>query len=144
VPCSDPQDGAKALPVVLWHGMGDSCCAAGGMGAVKQLIEDELGGCRGGRWGCHTATHTSPADRPLACERARPSAPARRGGSRAGTGPFYLALQPWPWRAVRAPTHPPPPPDTVSGVFVHSIATGEGEYHDIWSSFMGNVNAQVR
>ncbi|KIZ02205.1 palmitoyl-protein thioesterase [Monoraphidium neglectum] len=65
------KDGAKALPVVLWHGMGDSCCAAGGMGAVKQLIEDEL------------------------------------------------------------------------GVFVHSIATGEGEYHDIWSSFMGNVNAQV-
>jgi hypothetical protein len=28
-------------------------------------------------------------------------------------------------------------------VFVHSIATGEGEYKDIWSSFMGNVNAQV-
>lgn len=64
-------DGAKALPVVLWHGMGDSCCAAGGMGAVKQAIEDKL------------------------------------------------------------------------GVFVHSIATGDGEYHDIWSSFMGNVNEQV-
>jgi len=29
------------------------------------------------------------------------------------------------------------------GVFVHSIATGEGEYRDIWSSFMGNVNSQV-
>lgn len=68
-PRADPA--AKPLPVVLWHGMGDSCCAAGGMGAVKQLIEDEL------------------------------------------------------------------------GVFVHSIATGETEYKDVWSSFMGNVNSQV-
>jgi len=29
------------------------------------------------------------------------------------------------------------------GVFVYSIATGQGEYQDIWSSFYGNVNAQV-
>lgn len=65
------KDESKALPVVLWHGMGDSCCAAGGMGAIKEMIENEL------------------------------------------------------------------------GVFVHSIATGEGEYKDIWSSFMGNVNSQV-
>lgn len=32
-----------ALPVVLWHGMGDSCCSMGSMGAVKKLIEDRLG-----------------------------------------------------------------------------------------------------
>ncbi|GBF88133.1 hypothetical protein Rsub_00845 [Raphidocelis subcapitata] len=65
-------DGERGgLPVVLWHGMGDSCCAAGSMGAVRAAIEEEL------------------------------------------------------------------------GVFVHSVATGDGEYHDIWSSFMGNVNAQV-
>lgn len=30
------------------------------------------------------------------------------------------------------------------GVFVHSIATGSGEYGDVWSSFFGNVNDQVR
>lgn len=60
-----------ALPVVLWHGMGDSCCSMGSMGAVKKLIEDRL------------------------------------------------------------------------GVFVHSIATGAGEYGDVWSSFYGNVNKQV-
>lgn len=31
----------------------------------------------------------------------------------------------------------------TAGVFVHSIATGEGEYWDIWSSFFGNINDQV-
>jgi hypothetical protein len=31
-----------------------------------------------------------------------------------------------------------------AGVFVHSIATGAGEYQDVWSSFYGNVNQQVR
>ena len=31
----------------------------------------------------------------------------------------------------------------TAGVFVHSVATGDGEYHDIWSSFMGSVNDQV-
>eukprot|EP00879_Flechtneria_rotunda_P001889 GHRR01002061.1.p1 GENE.GHRR01002061.1~~GHRR01002061.1.p1 ORF type:complete len:340 (+),score=89.70 GHRR01002061.1:195-1214(+) len=61
----------SALPVVLWHGMGDSCCSMGSIGSIKKLIEDKL------------------------------------------------------------------------GVFVHSIATGEGEYADIWSSFHGNVNYQV-
>lgn len=59
------------LPVVMWHGMGDSCCSLGSIGSVAKAIEDEL------------------------------------------------------------------------GVFVYSIATGEGEYKDIWSSFYGNVNAQV-
>ena len=32
------------LPVVLWHGMGDSCCASYSLGAVKQFIQDTLGG----------------------------------------------------------------------------------------------------
>jgi palmitoyl-protein thioesterase len=31
------------LPVVLWHGMGDSCCSLGSIGSVKKLIEDNLG-----------------------------------------------------------------------------------------------------
>ena len=31
------------LPVVLWHGMGDSCCASGSIGALKSLIEEKLG-----------------------------------------------------------------------------------------------------
>merc|ERR1712078_433518 len=34
---------SSALPVVLWHGMGDSCCDPHSMGRVKTLIEDELG-----------------------------------------------------------------------------------------------------
>jgi palmitoyl-protein thioesterase len=59
------------LPVVLWHGMGDSCCSMGSVGSIAKVIEDEL------------------------------------------------------------------------GVLVYSIATGEGEYKDVWSSFYGNVNAQV-
>lgn len=30
-------------PVVIWHGMGDSCCSQHSIGAVKTLIEDTLG-----------------------------------------------------------------------------------------------------
>lgn len=33
----------KPLPVVLWHGMGDSCCAPWSIGALKKTIEDKLG-----------------------------------------------------------------------------------------------------
>lgn len=31
-------------PVVIWHGMGDSCCNPFSMGAVKKMIEDEVPG----------------------------------------------------------------------------------------------------
>ena len=34
---------ASPLPVVLWHGMGDSCCDKKSVGGLKKLIEDELG-----------------------------------------------------------------------------------------------------
>lgn len=61
----------KPLPVVLWHGMGDSCCMLGSIGGVAKFLESRL------------------------------------------------------------------------GVFVHSIATGEGELKDVASSFYGNVNDQV-
>lgn len=59
------------LPVVLWHGMGDSCCSSSSIGAVKQLIEETL------------------------------------------------------------------------GVFVYSIATGNSESADVWSSYFGDLNDQV-
>jgi hypothetical protein len=29
----------KPVPVVIWHGMGDSCCNAGSMGRIKDVIE---------------------------------------------------------------------------------------------------------
>jgi len=32
------------VPVVIWHGMGDSCCNPASMGRIKQVIEDETGG----------------------------------------------------------------------------------------------------
>ncbi|EFJ40725.1 hypothetical protein VOLCADRAFT_84379 [Volvox carteri f. nagariensis] len=32
-----------SLPVVLWHGMGDSCCSPFSIGAVAKLIEAKLG-----------------------------------------------------------------------------------------------------
>lgn len=41
---STSTDNAAPLPVVLWHGMGDSCCASYSMGAIKSLIEDKLPG----------------------------------------------------------------------------------------------------
>jgi palmitoyl-protein thioesterase len=37
-------DNATALPVVLWHGMGDSCCNPLSMGSIKKLIEKQLPG----------------------------------------------------------------------------------------------------
>lgn len=62
----------RQLPVVLWHGMGDSCCNNRSIGAVRRRIQEVLG-----------------------------------------------------------------------GVFVHSIATGEGGPADSESTIFGNVNAQV-
>ncbi len=35
---------AAATPVVLWHGMGDSCCNPLSMGAIKKLIEKNITG----------------------------------------------------------------------------------------------------
>ena len=33
----------SSLPVVLWHGLGDSCCASHSIGYVANLISDSLG-----------------------------------------------------------------------------------------------------
>ena len=35
---------ADPVPVVLWHGMGDTCCNPQSMGYIKKLIEDQVGG----------------------------------------------------------------------------------------------------
>ena len=35
---------SSPLPVVIWHGMGDSCCNPLSMGAIKRLIEAEAPG----------------------------------------------------------------------------------------------------
>ncbi|XP_075867904.1 palmitoyl-protein thioesterase 1 [Nelusetta ayraudi] len=32
------------IPLVLWHGMGDSCCNPLSMGAIKKMIEEEISG----------------------------------------------------------------------------------------------------
>ena len=36
--------GNRTLPVVIWHGMGDSCCNKRSIGAVRNLIERALPG----------------------------------------------------------------------------------------------------
>lgn len=36
--------GNRTLPVVLWHGMGDSCCNVHSIGAVRDRIERALPG----------------------------------------------------------------------------------------------------
>lgn len=45
---SQKYDGKKKhnLPLVMWHGMGDSCCTVGGLGSIKRAVEDELGELR--------------------------------------------------------------------------------------------------
>ena len=61
------------LPVVMWHGMGDWCCGAESMGAVRQRIEQALPGSTG-------LTHRAypcPAHR-------RPSSSSRAPPRRAG------------------------------------------------------------
>ena len=34
----------ESLPVVIWHGMGDSCCNPLSMGKIKEVIEGETNG----------------------------------------------------------------------------------------------------
>ena len=35
---------ASNTPVVIWHGMGDSCCNPLSMGSIKSLIEKNISG----------------------------------------------------------------------------------------------------
>ncbi|CAG5117433.1 unnamed protein product [Candidula unifasciata] len=35
---------ADPVPVVMWHGMGDSCCNPLSMGSIKKLVEQQVGG----------------------------------------------------------------------------------------------------
>ncbi|XP_068602925.1 palmitoyl-protein thioesterase 1 isoform X2 [Brachionichthys hirsutus] len=37
-------NGTAPVPVVLWHGMGDSCCNPISMGQIKKMIEEEIPG----------------------------------------------------------------------------------------------------
>jgi len=37
-------DSTTPTPVVLWHGMGDSCCNPSSMGSIKKLIEQQIPG----------------------------------------------------------------------------------------------------
>ena len=40
----DTSFNSTSLPVVLWHGMGDSCCATWSIGALQQQIQQSLPG----------------------------------------------------------------------------------------------------
>ncbi|XP_002061149.3 palmitoyl-protein thioesterase 1 [Drosophila willistoni] len=37
-------ENATVLPVVLWHGMGDTCCLPFSLGSIKKLIEEQTNG----------------------------------------------------------------------------------------------------
>ncbi|ALC48702.1 Ppt1 [Drosophila busckii] len=37
-------DNKSVLPVVLWHGMGDTCCFKFSLGSIKKLIEEQTNG----------------------------------------------------------------------------------------------------
>lgn len=41
---SAPLAASSPLPVVIWHGMGDTCCMPMSMGWVKKQIEDAVPG----------------------------------------------------------------------------------------------------
>ncbi|KAK7066528.1 Palmitoyl-protein thioesterase 1 [Halocaridina rubra] len=38
------QNGTTPTPLVIWHGMGDTCCFPFSMGRIKQLVEDRIPG----------------------------------------------------------------------------------------------------
>merc|ERR1712179_733880 len=40
--CASSREGPT--PIVLWHGMGDSCCNPISMGSIKNYLEDEISG----------------------------------------------------------------------------------------------------
>ncbi|XP_044765306.1 palmitoyl-protein thioesterase 1 [Coccinella septempunctata] len=42
--CAEYQNEASFTPVVLWHGMGDSCCFPFSIGGIKKKIEETLPG----------------------------------------------------------------------------------------------------
>ncbi|KAF6345397.1 palmitoyl-protein thioesterase 1 [Rhinolophus ferrumequinum] len=37
-------DPPAPLPLVIWHGMGDSCCNPLSMGAIKKMVEEKIPG----------------------------------------------------------------------------------------------------
>jgi len=50
-PLGRAADVPRPLPVVVWHGMGDSCCDASTVGGLVNFIRDKLGKERkSGRW----------------------------------------------------------------------------------------------
>ncbi|KAM4048438.1 palmitoyl-protein thioesterase 1 isoform 2-T2 [Anomaloglossus baeobatrachus] len=43
--CGEPfQDRKDPLPLVIWHGMGDSCCNPFSMGGIKKMVEQQIPG----------------------------------------------------------------------------------------------------
>ncbi|XP_030382627.1 palmitoyl-protein thioesterase 1 [Scaptodrosophila lebanonensis] len=42
--CGRGQEAGAVLPVVLWHGMGDTCCFPFSLGSIKKLIEEQTNG----------------------------------------------------------------------------------------------------
>eukprot|EP00961_Rhodomonas_salina_P155395 2092624-Rhodomonas_salina.2 len=44
VVAKDSEVAAEPTPVVLWHGMGDTCCMPFSMGAVKKKLEEKING----------------------------------------------------------------------------------------------------
>ena len=39
-----PHADADPTPIVIWHGMGDSCCNPWSMGAVTKMLQDQIPG----------------------------------------------------------------------------------------------------
>ncbi|XP_053313153.1 palmitoyl-protein thioesterase 1 [Spea bombifrons] len=38
------KNGGDPVPLVIWHGMGDSCCNPFSMGAIKKMVEEQIPG----------------------------------------------------------------------------------------------------
>ena len=151
-----------SLPVVLWHGMGDSCCAPYSIGKVASYISDELGtssqaparACANPLDSQHAADATQNC--PLLIDAADTVCTVRAvlreavldGATFGAIGSCVRILMRRPTacmqrRVACCVCRTPGTLHARAGVFVHSIATGEDTANDVASSYWGNVNAQV-
>ena len=104
----------KNLPVVLWHGMGASCCERGNTNIIQKELEEQLG-----------PSLASEKNRAPGTEEVHlPCIPRRLSRTQVSCRCFIPAV--------------------YAGSYVLSITTGGSEAEQVYAGFFGNVSQQVR
>lgn len=126
---------ASPLPIVLWHGLGDSCCSNNSIGYVANQLRESLNGehnlkndsikldCQFKPALSVKGFYSGFTDKKRTCEFS-----AQKREKKVSLTVFLYSRQinQFLW-----------------AVFVYSIATGSGMAADVFSTYYGNVNQQV-